>query len=142
MVTPRYRGHPQRVTCGPELGYTPFLPVTLSTRLLRATFGDLIYPLLFEDLEGTVTARRSPRTYNILAKRLETYYKFTDTAHGRTAPTYLRKHCSGCGLTLPNRSRSWVCADCYPEYRTELKRLAESSRRNRQRGGRPRWDRQ
>jgi hypothetical protein len=85
---------------------------------------------------------RSSRTYRILARRPETYYRFTDRTHGRTAPTYLRKHCPGCGVTLPNRSRSWVCPDCYPEYRHELKRWAESMRRNRLRAGRPRWGRQ
>ena len=41
-------------------------------------------------------------------------YTFTDREHGRTAPPYLRKHCLGCGKTLPNRSRSEVCLECYP----------------------------
>jgi hypothetical protein len=85
---------------------------------------------------------RSPQTLRILAKRHAEYYRFTDKEHGRTAPSYLRKHCFGCGMTLPNRSRSWVCGDCYPEYRLELKRWAESLRRNRQRAGRSRWARQ
>jgi hypothetical protein len=61
--------------------------------------------------------------------------KFTDQQHGRTAPSFFRKHCGGCGKTLPNRSRSWICRDCYPVYRTEMKRLAETRRRDRVPGG-------
>lgn len=59
--------------------------------------------------------------------------RFTDQEHGRTAPPYFRKHCGGCGKTLPNRSRSWVCPDCYTEYRTEMKRLSAARRRARER---------
>jgi hypothetical protein len=86
--------------------------------------------------------RRSPQVYNIHAKPIAAYYRFTDKQHGRTAPPYVRKHCGGCGVTLSNRSRSWVCANCYPEYRLELKRRAEAARRNHLRGGVPRWTRQ
>jgi hypothetical protein len=60
---------------------------------------------------------------------------FTDREHGRTAPPYLRKHCGGCGRTLPNRSRSSVCPDCYPEFRAQEKTLAERRRRQRFRNG-------
>ena len=59
--------------------------------------------------------------------------KFTDRAHGRTAPPYLRKHCGGCGRTLPNRSRSSVCPECYPEFRAQEKTLAGRRRRARPR---------
>lgn len=59
--------------------------------------------------------------------------RFTDREHGRTAPAYLRKHCAGCGKTLPNRSRSWVCPECYPEYRSLVKMLSERRRRMRAR---------
>jgi hypothetical protein len=82
--------------------------------------------------------RRSPRVYEILGTSAETF-SFTDQEHGRSAPSYLRKHCRGCGKTLPNRSRSWVCPRCYPEYRLEMRRRAEAARRNRLRGGVPRW---
>jgi hypothetical protein len=56
-------------------------------------------------------------------------FRFSDREHGRTAPPYLRKHCGGCGRTLPNRSRSSVCPDCYPEFRAQEKMLAERRRR-------------
>lgn len=60
---------------------------------------------------------------------------FTDRAHGRTAKPYLRKHCGGCGRTLPNRSRSSVCPDCYPQFRRQEKMIAERRRRIRLRAG-------
>jgi hypothetical protein len=55
--------------------------------------------------------------------------RFTDREHGRTAAPYDRKHCGGCGKTLPNRSRSSVCPDCYPEFRGQAKMMAERRRR-------------
>jgi hypothetical protein len=70
--------------------------------------------------------------YDIRAREEYTrWLKFTDREHGRTAPPYLRKHCGGCGRTLPNRSRSSVCRDCYAEYRTQEKTLPERRRRAR-----------
>jgi len=59
--------------------------------------------------------------------------RFTDQEHGRTAPPYLRKHCGGCGRTLPNRSRSSVCQECYPDFRRQEKTLAERRQRARER---------
>lgn len=59
--------------------------------------------------------------------------RFGDRAHGRTAPSFVRKHCDGCGRTLPNKSRSWVCTACYPEYRAFVKRRSERLRRQRAR---------
>jgi len=62
--------------------------------------------------------------------------QFTDREHGRTAPPYLRKHCGGCGRTLPNRSKSSVCPDCYPQFRRQEKMIAERRRRALARDGR------
>lgn len=62
-------------------------------------------------------------------------FRFTNQEHGRTAPPFVRKHCRGCGRTLPNRSRSSVCPDCYPVYRRQGKTLAERRRRARTRDG-------
>jgi hypothetical protein len=57
--------------------------------------------------------------------------RFTDREHGRTAPPHLRKHCGGCGRTLPNRSRFSICPDCYPQFRRQEKMMAERRRRQR-----------
>lgn len=59
-------------------------------------------------------------------------WSYTDREHGRTAPPYRRKHCQGCGRTLPNRSRSWVCPDCYPEYRAYVRAIRTRDVRARQ----------
>lgn len=72
---------------------------------------------------------RSLRHTYYLNRTLARDLCFADQEHGRTAPAYLRKHCGECGVTLPNRSRSWICARCYQAYRTRMSRLAAQRRR-------------
>ncbi|HEV2166521.1 MAG TPA: hypothetical protein VGS23_06060 [Thermoplasmata archaeon] len=60
--------------------------------------------------------------------------RYSDREHGRTAQPYDRKHCQGCGKTLPNRSRSWICPVCYPDYRRDTDALRRRRLRARRRG--------
>lgn len=58
-------------------------------------------------------------------------YRFCDRRHGRTAPPFLRKHCSYCGKTIPNRTRAPVCFDCHLYYHRSKMMQYERMRRGR-----------
>ena len=57
--------------------------------------------------------------------------KFTDREHGRTAPSFFRKHCGGCGRRSRTGHGPGSADYAILRTRTEMKRLAEARRRTR-----------